>query len=158
MKYIFLPSILIGIAIITFSFTNPNHKKPTVLPIKKSEILKIVGYGERQHPIYKVKKLHTGIDYIAKHGTPVMATADGKVTKLIRQEKGYGNQITVTHSNHLKTTYSHLSTIDVKLGQKVIQFETIAKVGNSGTSTGPHLHYEIEVNDEKVDPASYIQK
>ncbi len=157
MKFIYIPAFLIGLAIITLSFTKTSHKNPTVLPIKKSEIIRTVAFGNRFHPILKVQKLHTGMDFTAKQGTSVWTTADGKVTKIIHQDKGYGNQVTITHSKHVTTSYSHLSTITVKLGQKVTQYDVIATVGNTGRSTGPHLHYEIEVNDKKVDPATYIR-
>ena len=100
--------------------------------------------------------MHTGIDYAAPIGTSVLATADGKVTKIIHQDKGYGNQVTISHAKGLKTIYSQLSKISVELGQKVTQKEIIAEVGNSGASTGPHLHYEIELHHKKIDPATYI--
>ena len=158
MKYIYIPFIFLGIALFTLNFSHKSDSKPTIKPIKESQIIRVVGYGNRLHPIMKVEKLHSGTDYIAKYGTPVLSTADGKVTKIIHQNKGYGNQITVTHSRHLKTTYSHLSDIDIELGEKVSQYQMIAKVGNSGASTGPHLHYEIEKDNKKVDPATYINQ
>ena len=158
MKFLFVPSIFIGIALFTLNFSHKSHSEPSIKPIKESQIIRVVEYGNRVHPVYKVEKLHSGMDYIAKYGTPVLSTADGKVTKIIHQDKGYGNQITVTHSSRLKTTYSHLSEIDVELGEKVFQYQAIAKVGNSGASTGPHLHYEIEEDNKKVDPATYINQ
>lgn len=158
MKYIYIPFIFIGIALFTLNFSKKSHSEPSIKPIKESQIIRIVGYGNRVHPVLKVKKLHSGTDFIAKYGTPVLSTADGKVTKIIHQETGYGNQITVTHSRNLKTTYSHLSEINVELGEKVSQYQAIAKVGNSGASTGPHLHYEIEEDNKKVDPATYINQ
>lgn len=149
-------SIILAVGILA-AFKNPSHDSPTILPIKKDQIVKVsAGYGLRTHPVNHTKKLHTGIDYIAPIGTNVLATADGKVTKISHDHDQYGTQVTLTHTNGVKTIYSHLSEIVVELGEMVTQQQVIAKVGNTGASTGPHLHYEIEVNNEKIDPATYI--
>ena len=157
MKSLYKFGVLFISLLTLFAFTKPGHKTPNILPIESSNLTKVSsGYGMRTHPITHTKKMHTGIDYVAPLGTPVLATADGKVTKIVHQDKGYGNQITITHSKNIKTIYSQLDETNVELGQKVSQKDVIGTVGNSGASTGPHLHYEIEVNSTKVDPATYI--
>jgi murein DD-endopeptidase MepM/ murein hydrolase activator NlpD len=135
----------------------PNHSTPSISPIQKTELTKEAsGFGFRMHPTLHVEKMHTGLDFVAPYNTPVLATGDGKITKIMHQETGYGNQITITHSKNIKTTYSHLNKINVELGQKVIRAEAIGTVGNSGASVSPHVHYEVIVKDQKVDPATYI--
>lgn len=114
-------------------------------------------FGWRMHPIYKEKKMHKGVDYKAPIGTPIIATADGVIQKVKRSNKGYGNLIVIQHEDAYETRYAQLSEIKVEVGQKVKKGETIALSGNSGTSTAPHLHYEVLKNGVQVDPQLYIQ-
>ena len=100
--------------------------------------------------------MHTGIDLRGETGEPVHATAAGKVT-IAGREGGYGNMVEIDHGNGLATRYGHLSEIDVKVGQTVRIGEVIGKIGSTGRSTGPHLHYETRINGEAVDPQKFLR-
>ena len=116
-------------------------------------------FGWRIHPVHKSRKFHNGVDIAAKLGTPVFAPADGKVES-VWEDKTYGGglSIIVKHYNGFKTGYCHLSEQLVRTGQLVKQGETIAKVGSTGASTGPHLHFTLtNFHGEKVDPTKEIQ-
>jgi len=110
-------------------------------------------FGSRFHPILHEWRTHEGTDYAAAYGTPVRATADGIVTRVGR-EGGYGNLVEVRHVNGIRTRYGHLSAFakGLHVGQHVAQSETIAYVGSTGLSTGPHLHYEFLVNGRPTNP------
>ncbi|PYO35514.1 MAG: hypothetical protein DMD74_07015 [Gemmatimonadetes bacterium] len=110
-------------------------------------------FGSRFHPILHEWRIHEGTDYAAAYGTPVRATADGIVTRLGR-ESGYGNLLELRHANGIRTRYGHLSAYakGLLVGQRVGQGETIAYVGSTGLSTGPHLHYEFIVNGRPTNP------
>ena len=122
---------------------------PSVIPINIKDFTMSSGYGVRRDPIYGSSKFHTGLDFAAKTGTPVFATADGKVTEAGRQS-GYGNCIDISHGYNYLTRYAHLSEILVKPGQEVKRGEMIGKVGSTGKSTGSHLHYEVRFKDGSV--------
>lgn len=113
------------------------------------------GFGWRRDPFTGQREFHKGIDISAPTGRDVVAPADGIVIKVTR-EAGYGKVIYLSHGNGITTRYGHLSEYNVRLGQKVKRGDTIAFVGSSGRSTGPHLHYEVLVHSKKVDPMSYI--
>ena len=110
-------------------------------------------FGMRRHPILKRYRLHTGVDWAAPTGTPIMAAGDG-VVKTIGTRAGYGRSITMTHTNGYVTTYNHMSGYakGLKAGERVPQGQVIGFVGSTGLSTGPHLHFEVQVNDRFVDP------
>ena len=110
-------------------------------------------FGSRFHPILHEWRTHEGTDYAAAYGTPVRATADGIVTRVGR-EGGYGNLVELHHANGIRTRYGHLSAFakGLHVGQRVAQSETIAYVGSTGLSTGPHLHYEFLVNGRPINP------
>ena len=127
---------------------------PSVIPINIKDFTMSSGYGVRRDPIYGSSKFHTGLDFAAKTGTPVFATADGKVTEAGRQS-GYGNCIDISHGYNYLTRYAHLSEIRVKPGQEVKRGEMIGKVGSTGKSTGSHLHYEVRFKDEPQNPVNY---
>ena len=127
---------------------------PSVIPINIKDFTMSSGYGVRRDPIYGSSKCHTGLDFAAKTGTPVFATADGKVTEAGRQS-GYGNCIDISHGYNYLTRYAHLSEILVKPGQEVKRGEMIGKVGSTGKSTGSHLHYEVRFKDEPQNPVNY---
>lgn len=117
------------------------------------------GWGYRTHPITQKKQFHEGLDISAPRGTPVYAPADGKVISIIQKYKpnqSYGKQLLIDHGNGIQTRYAHLKTIRVKEGEKVSRHQVIALVGDTGRSTGPHLHYEVMENGEKKNPADYI--
>lgn len=130
---------------------------PAIQPISNQELIRLAsGFGWRIHPIYKVKKLHTGIDFSAPIGTPVYATADGEVKNVKVRFSGYGKFIEIDHGFGYHTRYAHLHDFNVKQGQKVKRGELIAYVGNTGMSTAPHLHYEVLKNGKKINPIHYF--
>lgn len=130
---------------------------PAIQPISNQELIRLAsGFGWRIHPIYKVKKLHTGIDFSAPIGTPVYATADGEVKNVKVRFSGYGKFIEIDHGFGYHTRYAHLHDFNVKKGQKVKRGELIAYVGNTGMSTAPHLHYEVLKNGKKINPIHYF--
>jgi murein DD-endopeptidase MepM/ murein hydrolase activator NlpD len=109
----------------------------------------------RFHPVLHYARPHEGIDVSAPMGAPIVAPAAGTVTRVTRQT-GYGNMLEIDHGYGIVTKYAHCSRIVVRAGQHVKRGQVIANVGNSGLSTGPHLHYEIHVNGKVVDPLSYV--
>lgn len=132
---------------------------PAVTPILpvKGEYRISSGFGRRSDPVYKGRTaFHDGIDIATKLGTPVYATGDGVVEKVKYQFFGYGNEVVINHGFGYKTRFAHLNSIDVVRGQKVIRGEKIASVGNTGKSTGPHLHYEVMYRNKPVNPYTYL--
>ena len=109
----------------------------------------------RYHPILHVSRPHEGIDLSAPMGAPVVAPAAGRVVRVTTQS-GYGLILEIDHGNGTVTKYAHLSRVSVREGAKVTRGQLIAAVGNSGLSTGPHLHYEIHINGRVVDPLTYV--
>lgn len=131
---------------------------PAIQPISNKELTRLAsGYGMRIHPIYKLKRMHTGIDFSAPRGTPIYATGDG-VIKLVRNNgpSGYGKEIIVDHGYGYETRYAHMQDFNVKRGQKVKRGECIGYVGNTGASTAPHCHYEVIKDGKTVDPVHYF--
>ncbi|MBF0183674.1 MAG: peptidoglycan DD-metalloendopeptidase family protein [Magnetococcales bacterium] len=112
----------------------------------------------RKHPIYGFTRAHKGVDYAAPQGTPVRASGDGRVT-FIGRKGDYGQMITVRHNDTYSTAYAHLSAFNrnLRVGSPVKQGDVIGRVGTTGASTGPHLHYEVRVHDEPVNPLSIQQ-
>ncbi len=114
------------------------------------------GFGIRRDPFTGGLEFHKGIDLSAPTGTPVVATADGRVEKAEWNSGGYGNMVVINHGRGIKTLYAHLSKILVREGQKVRRGQIIGLVGSTGKSVAPHLHYEVEVNGQAVNPIRYI--
>lgn len=112
-------------------------------------------YGMRMHPVKHVESLHPGLDLAAPTGTPVVAAAAGTVTHA-GPAGTYGNLVTIKHANGLETRYAHLSAVDVTTGAKVIPGEEVGKVGSTGLSTGPHLHFEVRQDGKLQDPAPLL--
>ncbi|KKC36540.1 hypothetical protein WH87_14240 [Devosia epidermidihirudinis] len=112
-------------------------------------------FGYRIHPIFKTRKLHTGVDLAARSGTPIYASGDG-VIELAGWQSGYGNKVEIKHVNGYETAYGHMSRFadGMKPGVRVRQGQVIGYVGSTGQSTGPHLHFEILINGNLVDPLS----
>lgn len=133
---------------------------PILQPIHVNELTRIGSfYGYRPHPILKVVHMHHGLDLVARSGTPVYASGDGKVIKLEHNNtgSGFGNCILIDHEvDGLASRYAHLSSIDVKEGQRVKRGQLIGKVGSTGLSTAPHLHYEILINNATINPLRYM--
>lgn len=127
--------------------------------IRPAEGRIVSNFGMRQHPILKVRKMHEGIDFLLRTGTPVMATAEGMV-KSTEQSPSYGKVVEIKHpESEYMTRYAHLSEIpdDIYRGAEVQRGDTIAYSGNSGLSTGPHLHYEVHALDgEVLDPMHFV--
>jgi murein DD-endopeptidase MepM/ murein hydrolase activator NlpD len=129
---------------------------PAIQPVANKELKRMAsGYGYRIHPIYKTRKYHWGMDFSAPKGTPVYATGNGKVSKVKRSRRGYGNQVKITHGFGYQTFYAHLDRYTVRKYQKVKRGDLIGYVGSSGTSTAPHLHYEVLKGNRKVNPVYY---
>ena len=129
---------------------------PTIAPLA-GPLHITSGFGERMHPLRKVKLHHRGVDFRAPYGTPVVATGDGVVAKVERQPTGYGNRIIIRHDEQFQTSYGQLAEIQVVEGQSVKRREVIGTVGSSGDSTGPHLHYEVMKDGQAQNPEAYFQ-
>ena len=139
---------------------------PTGLPVPKDAlrrpISKLSGYGMRKHPVFKTMKMHTGIDIGVDMNTHILATASGMITRVKYSQYGYGNSIVVEHTGQngkvYQTLYAHLNKILVNPGDCVSSGEVIGLSGNTGTSTSPHLHFEVIVDGKKVNPKPFITK
>ena len=128
---------------------------PAIQPVSNKDLRQTAsGYGTRIDPIYGTTKFHSGMDFSAPQGTDVYATGDGTVVKM-GWETGYGNTIEIDHGFGYRTRYAHLHAFNTKLGKKVVRGEVIGKVGSTGKSTGPHLHYEVYVKGQVVNPVNY---
>lgn len=114
------------------------------------------GFGMRVDPFVRAPAMHTGLDFRGEPGDPVRATANGTVT-IAGSHGGYGRMVEIDHGNELSTRYGHLSVIAVQVGQSVKIGQIIGKVGSTGRSTGPHLHYETRVDGEAVDPQKFLR-
>lgn len=130
---------------------------PAIQPISNRDLNRTAsGYGYRIDPVYNVRKFHSGMDFSCDKRTPIYATADG-VVESAKWQSGYGYTVVVDHGFGYKTLYAHLldNKFIVKKGQKVVRGEMIALSGNSGKSTGPHLHYEVILNGKHENPVNY---
>ncbi len=130
---------------------------PAIQPISNKDLKRTAsGWGYRIHPIYKIRKFHFGMDFTAPTGTEIYATGNGTVVEVKQTRRGFGNTILVDHGYGYKTRYAHLSKFNVKKRQKVNRGDVIGYVGSTGTSTAPHLHYEVVQNGKKVNPVNYF--
>ncbi|MEQ9425527.1 MAG: M23 family metallopeptidase [Cyclobacteriaceae bacterium] len=130
---------------------------PAIQPVSNEELNRLSsGFGIRMDPIYKVRKMHPGIDFSAPNGTPIYATGDGTVKLVKTSLGGYGRQVEIDHGFGYTTKYAHMSKYIVRRGQKVKRGEIIGYVGNTGKSTAPHLHYEVHKDNKKVNPVHYF--
>ena len=130
---------------------------PAIQPIANRDLKRTAsGYGYRVDPVYNVRTFHKGMDFTCDKATPVYVTADG-VVESAKWQRGYGYTVVVDHGYGYKTLYAHLldGNFIVKAGQKVVRGEQIALSGNSGKSTGPHLHYEVILKGQNVNPVNY---
>ncbi len=129
---------------------------PAIQPVDNKDLKRMAsGFGYRIHPIYRVARMHTGWDFTAPIGTEIYATGDG-VVKSPDGGSGYGLHIVIDHGFGYQTLYAHMSRMAVRPGTKVKRGQIIGYVGNTGVSSGPHLHYEVIKNGEKVNPAYYF--
>jgi murein DD-endopeptidase MepM/ murein hydrolase activator NlpD len=129
---------------------------PAIQPISNKDLTRMAsGYGYRIHPIFKTHKFHSGIDFTAPKGTPIYATGNGTVSTA-ENGSGYGNHIVINHGYGYYSLYAHMSKIAVKKGQKVNRGDLLGYIGNTGTSTGPHLHYEVIKGGQKINPINFF--
>ena len=129
---------------------------PAIQPVANKDLKRMAsGYGYRIHPIYKTRKFHWGMDFSAPKGTPVYATGNGTIEKVKRSRRGYGNQVKINHGFGYVTFYAHLQKYTVRKNQKVKRGDLIGYVGTSGTSTAPHLHYEVIKGKRKLNPVYF---
>lgn len=126
---------------------------PSRMPVDGVQLTS--GYGMRNHPILRQRRQHNGVDLAAPRGTPVYATADGLV-EMAKYFGSYGNYVQIGHGGDLETRYAHLSSYTVRDGEQVRKGDLIGYVGSTGRSTGPHLHYEVRVANEPVNPIPYM--
>lgn len=129
---------------------------PLALPLQ-SEFSLTSNFGVRSDPMTHVPSMHEGIDFVAPVGTPVVASAPGQVVQA-RYNGAYGNMVEVAHAEGFVTRYAHLKAIDVALGQSVGAGERLGRLGNTGRSTGPHLHYEVIFRGQAMHPVKAMQK
>lgn len=130
---------------------------PAIQPVSNKDLSHIAsGFGFRIDPIYKTPKLHTGLDFAAAMGTPIYATADGTVTSTAFDDGGYGNHVVISHGYGYQTLYGHMVKVKAKNGEHVKRGQVIGWVGSTGKSTGPHCHYEVIRNANKIDPVHYF--
>lgn len=130
---------------------------PAIMPLKVTDLKYISSnYGYRPDPIYKISKFHGGMDFSAPMGTEVYVTGDGVVIDVDKSFWGYGNMVTVDHGYGYVTRYAHLQSAAVRKGQKLKRGQLIGFVGNTGKTTGVHLHYEVRKNNVPINPISFF--
>lgn len=128
---------------------------PSIQPVANKDLSRVAsGYGMRIDPIYGTMRFHAGMDFTAKTGTDIYATGNGTVIH-VDWKQGYGKCVIIDHGFGYQTLYAHMDEYNVKYGQKVNRGEKIGEVGNTGKSTGPHLHYEVHVKGKPDNPAKY---
>ena len=128
---------------------------PAIQPVMNKDLKRVAsGYGMRIDPVYHVRKFHQGMDFTAPTGTDIYATGNAKVV-FSGWKQGYGNTVILDHGFGYQTLYAHLFKSLVREGQRVRRYDVIALVGNTGKSTGPHLHYEVRLHGKPVDPRNY---
>jgi murein DD-endopeptidase MepM/ murein hydrolase activator NlpD len=129
---------------------------PAIQPVANENLRRMAsGYGWRLDPFTKAPKMHYGMDFSAESGTPVYSTGDGKVLRADSRASGFGNHIRIDHGYGYITIYAHLNDYNVQKGQKVKRGDLIGYVGNTGRSRGPHLHYEVHLNGERLNPVNF---
>ncbi|MDY7394911.1 M23 family metallopeptidase [Aureibaculum sp. 2210JD6-5] len=129
---------------------------PAIQPVNNEDLTRMAsGYGWRSDPFTKARKMHKGMDFTAPTGTPIYATGNGVVDRADNNASGFGEHIEIDHGFGYKTIYAHLSKYNVKRGQKVKRGDLIGFVGNTGRSSGPHLHYEVHKNGKPINPINF---
>ena len=130
---------------------------PAIQPVANNDLKRVAsGFGSRIDPVYKTIKFHAGLDFAAPQGTPIYATADGRVTTAGNTGNGFGNHVEINHGYGYETLYGHMFRIKVRSGQVVKRGEVIGWVGSTGKSTGPHLHYEVHKGGRSLDPIYFF--
>jgi len=129
---------------------------PAIQPVANKDLKRMAsGYGMRIHPIYKTRKMHWGMDFSAPQGSNIYATGNGTIKLVKRSRKGFGNHIIINHGFGYQTTYAHMHKFFVRKGQKVKRGDLIGLVGSTGSSTAPHLHYEVKKGNRKLNPVYF---
>lgn len=129
---------------------------PAIQPVRNENLKRLAsGFGYRTDPFTKIKKMHEGMDFSARTGTPIFATGDGVVARADNRASGYGNHIVIRHGFGYETYYAHLSKYNCKAGQRVKRGDIIGYVGSTGRSEGPHLHYEVHKGGKVVNPLNF---
>lgn len=129
---------------------------PAIQPVSNKDLKRMAsGYGNRIHPIYKTQMFHAGMDFTSPTGTEIYATGNGVVVEVERSDRGFGNHVIIDHGYGYETIYAHMSEFNVRKGQNINRGEVIGYVGNTGTSTAPHLHYEVHKNGKPVNPVNF---
>jgi len=130
---------------------------PAIQPVSNEKLTRVAsGFNYRIHPSYKIRHFHTGIDFTSPRGTEIYATGNAVVKKLSRKKGGYGNHVVLDHGYGYSTLYAHMSKFKVREGEKVNRGDVIGYVGSTGTSTAPHLHYEVIKSGKKVNPVNFF--
>jgi murein DD-endopeptidase MepM/ murein hydrolase activator NlpD len=130
---------------------------PAIQPVSNSDLKRVAsGYGYRIDPIYKTPRFHAGLDFTAPQGTPIYATANGVAKIAGNSGNGYGNHVVISHGYGYETLYGHMYRVKVKVGERVSRGEVIGYVGSTGKSTGPHCHYEVHKNKQRIDPVYFF--
>lgn len=133
---------------------------PSIKPVKAEalnrDVTLLSGFGRRIHPVFKIWKKHTGIDFSCPRGTQIVASGKGVIEKINGNGRGYGKHVLINHGYGIQTLYAHMSEIDVRVGQKVERGTPIGKVGSTGTATAPHLHYEVHKQGTPINPIDYV--
>ena len=130
---------------------------PAIQPVSNKDLTRVAsGFGYRIDPIYKTVKLHAGLDFAAPQGTPIYATANGTITVAGNTGNGYGNHVVINHGYGYETLYGHMVKVKARVGQQIKRGEVIGYVGSTGKSTGPHCHYEVHKNGQKIDPVYFF--
>ncbi len=130
---------------------------PAIQPVSNKTLSRIAsGFGYRIDPVYKNRRAHLGLDFTAPQGTPIYATADGRVIDAGFNTGGFGNRVVINHGYGYETLYGHMYKIKARVGEQVKRGEVIGYIGNTGKSTGPHCHYEVHRNGIPVDPIYYF--
>ena len=130
---------------------------PAIQPVANKDLKRVAsGFGYRIDPIYKTRKMHAGLDFSAPQGTPIYATADGRVQAASYSNVGYGNHVVIDHGYGYETLYGHMVRIKARGGQRIKRGEIIGYVGSTGKSTGAHLHYEVHKNGQRLNPVYFF--
>jgi murein DD-endopeptidase MepM/ murein hydrolase activator NlpD len=158
--------VAIGLVCIAFKFIRGPEEPmfgegsryvPDILPVSLEAGWVSSEFGMRVHPVSGQRRMHTGIDLAVDEGVPVKAAADGKVI-FAGDGGGYGNLVKIDHGNGIETRYAHNSVLKVKAGDSVKRGQVVSLAGHSGVATGDHLHYEVRVDGEPVNPRDYLPK
>lgn len=131
------------------------ERMPTSMPVSLVQARMTSGFGMRRHPVTGGYRLHSGVDFAGPIGTPIYAPSAG-IVSYVGYKSGYGNTVEIDHGNDIMTRYAHNSEVLVKTGDLILRKQMIARIGNTGQSTGPHLHFETRIKDVPVDPMQFL--